>query len=131
MGASNPFPIYSVQRVYGCDASHDECVALDGEARAALLALLHIRTVQRQICLIEHSLTLHRKRVHDKLFPETKTCLYEESVYDEPEISHRRSNVPGNYTVGDRYAGHRVVTIGGGTGTFSLLSHLKKYQFNI
>ena len=29
------------------------------------------------------------------------------------------------------YAGHRVVTIGGGTGTFSLLSHLKKYQFHI
>ncbi|HYT37334.1 MAG TPA: gluconeogenesis factor YvcK family protein [Ktedonobacteraceae bacterium] len=50
---------------------------------------------------------------------------------DETEISHRRSNVPGNYTIGDRYAGQRVVTIGGGTGTFSLLSHLKKYQFNI
>ena len=50
---------------------------------------------------------------------------------DEPEISHRRSNVTGNYTSGDRYAGHRVVTIGGGTGTFSLLSHLKKYQFHI
>ena len=50
---------------------------------------------------------------------------------DEPEISHRRSNLPGNYTTGDRYAAHRVVTIGGGTGTFSLLSHLKKYQFNI
>jgi len=52
-------------------------------------------------------------------------------VNDETEISHRRSNVPGNYTNGDRYAGHRVVTIGGGTGTFSLLSHLKKYQFTI
>ena len=39
--------------------------------------------------------------------------------------------MPGNYTNGDRYAGHRVVTIGGGTGTFSLLSHLKKYQFHI
>ena len=39
--------------------------------------------------------------------------------------------MPGNYTIRDRYAGHRVVTIGGGTGTFSLLSHLKKYQFNI
>ncbi len=50
---------------------------------------------------------------------------------DQPEIIHRRSNVPGNYTNGDRYAGHRVVTIGGGTGTFSLLSHLKKYQFHI
>src|SRR3989440_3697581 len=52
-------------------------------------------------------------------------------VKDKPEIIHRRSNVPGNYTNGDRYAGHRVVTIGGGTGTFSLLSHLKKYQFTI
>src|SRR5205807_4213598 len=52
-------------------------------------------------------------------------------VYDEPEISHRRSNVPGNYTIRDRYTGHRVVTIGGGTGTFSLLSHLKKYPFNV
>ena len=39
--------------------------------------------------------------------------------------------MPGNYTIRDRYAGHRVVTIGGGTGTFSLLSHLKKYQFHI
>ena len=39
--------------------------------------------------------------------------------------------MPGNYTSGDRYAGHRIVTIGGGTGTFSLLSHLKKYQFHI
>jgi uncharacterized cofD-like protein len=50
---------------------------------------------------------------------------------DEPEISRRRTNVPGNYNIGDRFAGQRVVTIGGGTGTFSLLSHLKKYQFNI
>ena len=50
---------------------------------------------------------------------------------DEPGISHRRNNVPGQYTIGDRFAGRRVVTIGGGTGTFSLLSHLKKYQFNI
>jgi len=39
--------------------------------------------------------------------------------------------VPGHYHTGDQYAGRRVVTIGGGTGTFSLLSHLKKYQFNI
>ncbi len=50
---------------------------------------------------------------------------------DEPEISHRRNNVPGHYNIGDRFAGRRVVTIGGGTGTFSLLSHLKKYQVNI
>ncbi|HXX77703.1 MAG TPA: 2-phospho-L-lactate transferase CofD family protein, partial [Ktedonobacteraceae bacterium] len=50
---------------------------------------------------------------------------------EESENSHRRSYVPGNYFNGDRNAGHRVVTIGGGTGTFSLLSHLKKYPFNI
>ncbi|GCE11414.1 gluconeogenesis factor YvcK family protein [Tengunoibacter tsumagoiensis] len=32
---------------------------------------------------------------------------------------------------GDKFAGRRIVTIGGGSGTFSLLSHLKKYPFNI
>ena len=37
----------------------------------------------------------------------------------------------GNHYLGDRFAGRRVVTIGGGTGTFSFLSHLKKYPFNI
>ncbi len=47
------------------------------------------------------------------------------------EISHRRSAVPISSRTGDRFAGRRVVTIGGGTGTFSLLSHLKKYPFNI
>ncbi len=36
-----------------------------------------------------------------------------------------------NYRTGDQFAGRRVVTIGGGSGTFSLLSHLKKYPFNI
>ncbi|GCF06641.1 gluconeogenesis factor YvcK family protein [Dictyobacter arantiisoli] len=36
-----------------------------------------------------------------------------------------------NYRTGDQFAGRRIVTIGGGSGTFSLLSHLKKYQFNI
>lgn len=35
------------------------------------------------------------------------------------------------YRTGDQFAGRRIVTIGGGSGTFSLLSHLKKYQFNI
>ena len=39
--------------------------------------------------------------------------------------------MPGNYSSGDQYTGHRIVTIGGGTGTFSLLSHLKKYPFHI
>lgn len=32
---------------------------------------------------------------------------------------------------GDRFAGRRVVTIGGGSGTFSMLSHMKKYGVTI
>src|SRR6202140_2417129 len=52
-------------------------------------------------------------------------------VSDEPEISKRRTSVQGYHRTGDRFAGRRVVTIGGGTGTFGLLSHLKKYPFNI
>ena len=47
------------------------------------------------------------------------------------ESKRRRQIVQGNYRIGDRSAGHRVVTIGGGSGTFSVLSHLKKYPFNI
>lgn len=35
-----------------------------------------------------------------------------------------------NHT-GDRFAGRRVVTIGGGTGTFALLSHLKKHPLQV
>lgn len=35
------------------------------------------------------------------------------------------------YQTEDPFAGRRVVTIGGGSGTFSLLSHLKKYPFRI
>ncbi len=54
-----------------------------------------------------------------------------EIVKDEPEINHRRTTVPGSYRTGDSFAGRRVVTIGGGSGTFSVLSHLKKYPFNI
>ncbi len=50
---------------------------------------------------------------------------------DDPEISHRRNTVLGNNHAGDRFAGRRIVTIGGGSGTFSVLSHLKKYPFNI
>jgi len=49
----------------------------------------------------------------------------------EPENSLRRYAVPGKYHARDRFAGHRVVTIGGGSGTFSFLSHLKKYPFTI
>ena len=49
----------------------------------------------------------------------------------DPEISRRRYAVQGNHRAGDRFAGRRVVTIGGGSGTFSILSHLKKYSLNI
>src|SRR6266480_7230981 len=52
-------------------------------------------------------------------------------VNDQPAISQRRSIVPGPHRDGDRLTGRRVVTIGGGSGTFSVLSHLKKYQFHI
>jgi uncharacterized cofD-like protein len=52
-------------------------------------------------------------------------------VEEAPESKRRRQIVQGNYRIGDRSAGHRVVTIGGGSGTFSVLSHLKKYPFNI
>ncbi len=50
---------------------------------------------------------------------------------DEPEISRRRYIVQENNRTGDRFAGRRIVTIGGGSGTFSFLSHVKKYPFNI
>src|SRR5260370_9864601 len=53
------------------------------------------------------------------------------NLKEEAEIRHRRSKVPGYHSTGDQFAGRRVVTIGGGTGTFSVLSRLKKYQFNI
>ncbi len=49
----------------------------------------------------------------------------------EPGISQRRLVVRRNHGPEDRFAGRRIVTIGGGTGTFSLLSHLKKYPFSI
>jgi len=52
-------------------------------------------------------------------------------VNGESEISHRRSTVPAPNRAGDRLVGRRIVTIGGGSGTFSVLSHMKKYSFNI
>lgn len=63
-------------------------------------------------------------------------CLYhlvkkDVVVDEEPEISRRRTPLPTYHHTGDRFAGRRVVTIGGGSGTFSFLSHLKKYPFNI
>lgn len=50
---------------------------------------------------------------------------------EESEMSTRRTIVQAYQHTGDRFAGRRVVTIGGGTGTFGLLSHLKKHPFNI
>ena len=50
---------------------------------------------------------------------------------DEPQVSRRKQPVQENDRVGDRFAGRRIVTIGGGSGTFSFLSHVKKYPFNI
>src|SRR5437588_11706619 len=52
-------------------------------------------------------------------------------VNDQPAINQRRSIVPGPHRDGDRLTGRRVVTIGGGSGKFSVLSHMKKYSFNI
>jgi len=52
-------------------------------------------------------------------------------VNDELETSQRSSIVSEFHRSGDRFAGRRVVTIGGGTGTFSFLSHLKKHPLNI
>jgi uncharacterized cofD-like protein len=50
-------------------------------------------------------------------------------VNDESEVSYKRKRMPGHAE--DRAAGRRVVTIGGGTGRFALLSRLKKYPFAI
>jgi len=47
------------------------------------------------------------------------------------ESSQRRPAVQGHHYAEDYFAGRRIVTIGGGSGTFSVLSHLKKYPFNI
>lgn len=58
-------------------------------------------------------------------------CRKDRIVDNEVGTSRRRHTVQGHHYLGDRFAGRRVVTIGGGTGTFSLLSHLKKYPFNI
>lgn len=49
----------------------------------------------------------------------------------ESEMSNGSSTLPANHRFGDSFAGRRVVTIGGGSGTFSFLSHLKKYPLNI
>jgi uncharacterized cofD-like protein len=50
---------------------------------------------------------------------------------EEPEMSNGSSTLPAHQRFGDSFAGRRVVTIGGGSGTFSFLSHLKKYPVNI
>src|SRR5579883_642477 len=46
-------------------------------------------------------------------------------------MSNGSSTLPAHQRFGDSFAGRRVVTIGGGSGTFSFLSHLKKYPVNI
>lgn len=49
----------------------------------------------------------------------------------QSEINLRRDIVQRKLHTQDPFAGRRVVTIGGGSGTFSLLSHLKKYPLRI
>ncbi len=49
----------------------------------------------------------------------------------EAGINRRRTTVAAAHRAGDRLIGRRIVTIGGGSGTFSVLSHMKKYSFNI
>jgi uncharacterized cofD-like protein len=48
----------------------------------------------------------------------------------DPEIWRRRDTVQRQNRT-DQFAGRRIVTIGGGSGTFSFLSHLKKYPMKI
>jgi uncharacterized cofD-like protein len=55
----------------------------------------------------------------------------EYSLDSNSEISRRRDTVQKRLRTQDPFAGQRVVTIGGGSGTFSLLSHLKKYPLRI
>src|SRR5258708_31610324 len=52
-------------------------------------------------------------------------------VENKPEIKYRSKNVAGYNRAVDRSTARRVVTIGGGTGTFALLSHLKKHPFTM
>jgi uncharacterized cofD-like protein len=52
-------------------------------------------------------------------------------VNNEVGIGPRRTTAQGNHRSIDGLAGRRIVTIGGGSGTFSVLSHLKKYPMKI
>jgi len=52
-------------------------------------------------------------------------------VEEVPGAHRKRQIVQGHLYSGDHFVGRRVVTIGGGSGTFSMLSHLKKYPFHI
>jgi uncharacterized cofD-like protein len=47
------------------------------------------------------------------------------------EVENKRKHVIGYKRTGERSEERRIVTIGGGTGTFALLSHLKKHPFHI
>src|SRR5437667_1175817 len=58
-------------------------------------------------------------------------CFYGECTLDNTtEISRRREAVQRQNRT-DQFAGRCIVTIGGGSGTFSFLSHLKKYPMKI
>jgi len=62
----------------------------------------------------------------------TEVCKKsEECIVDIEGRNRRRDTLQGNQRLSDRFAGSRVVTIGGGSGTFGILSHLKKYPLNI
>ncbi len=58
-------------------------------------------------------------------------CGKGRTVNDEPESIYAKRHVEEKSYVNARHVERRVVTIGGGTGTFALLSHLKKYPFMI
>jgi len=73
----------------------------------------------------------HRGRLLQKKETSGVVYYYGECILDKnPEIWQRRESVQ-RYSRTDQFAGRRVVTIGGGSGTFSFLSHLKKYPMKI
>jgi uncharacterized cofD-like protein len=57
--------------------------------------------------------------------------FYGECTLDKNIESSRRRDTVQRHDRSDQFAGRRVVTIGGGSGTFSFLSHLKKYPLSI
>jgi uncharacterized cofD-like protein len=101
---------------------------------------------ETSVCRVYHS--LHEACLRGRLFEESqcrhskrfskenkygKDVLYiKESTVDiNSGINRRGDIVQRRLLTQDPFAGQRVVTIGGGSGTFSLLSHLKKYPLRI